>query len=250
MNYSKMTYKEIANSLNLTESQIKHRIQRHLKIKPSKRKKHFHNEVFFNEESANKFYVLGLISADGNLFDDNCKNRYKVSVSLHVQDIELLNKINEIVCKTKIVYTRTTSKQSELVIYNKSIYNKIKSYGICERKSLNLDFPNIPKEFEKDFIRGYFDGDGSISVGKMKNYSKVTIQFLGTENFLNTICKIINRELGISIKNVNNTKSNVMCLRYFTKEARAILKWMYDDSDLKLIRKYNKYLKISNMFND
>ena len=45
-NYKNMTYKEIANALNLTESQIKHRIQRHLNIKPSKRKKHFYHYLF------------------------------------------------------------------------------------------------------------------------------------------------------------------------------------------------------------
>jgi intein/homing endonuclease len=34
--------------------------------------------------------------------------------------------------------------------------------GMVPNKSLVLKFPDIPKEMYRHFIRGYFDGDGSL----------------------------------------------------------------------------------------
>lgn len=251
-NYKSKTIKEIANCLNLTYSQVRHRIERHLKITPSKRKKHYHNEAFFKEDSRDKYYVLGLVSADGNLYNDNYKNKYKVSISLHYDDISLLKNINNLICNTNLISTRKNNKMSELVLYNEVIYNEIKKNGITERKSLSIKFPNIPKEYIKDFIRGYFDGDGSLTVSKIGNYKKLTIQFLGTYDFLKGINNTINKELNISIKNITNTKSKIKCLRYYTLEAEAVLDWLYEDScnNLKLYRKYNKYISYKKRFND
>ena len=34
--------------------------------------------------------------------------------------------------------------------------------GGKEKKSLDCHFPKVPNEYLRDFIRGYFDGDGSV----------------------------------------------------------------------------------------
>lgn len=251
--YSDMTIKQIASNLNLTEAQIRHRIQRHLNIKPSKLKKHFHDKTIFENDSSEKYYILGLISADGNMWNGN-RNRHKISISLHSDDRQLLVDINNLICKTNIVYDRNNSKMSELVIYDKDIYNIIKSYGINENKSLTLKFPkNIPDKYTKDYIRGYFDGDGSIITSKenkKSKYEKLTLQFLGTEDFLIEISKVIDNIFGFGIKRVTNTHTNIKCLRYYTKQAREIAKWLYDTNSLKLKRKYQHFKKYLNNFND
>lgn len=250
-NYSKMTNVEIAKCLNLTDAQIRHRIYRHLNIEPSKRKKHFHNDKIFKEESSNKYYILGLICSDGNLYNGKNK-RHKISISLHSKDRNLLVDINKLICNTEIVYDRKSTNMSELVIYDENIYNIIKSFNINENKSLNLEFPNIPEKYLKDFIRGYFDGDGSLSISKdeKSNYKKLTIQFLGTSPFLEELTRIIDRKFNFGIKNVNNTKTKIKSLRYFTKQARVILEWLYDTESLKLERKYLKFKDYMNEFND
>lgn len=47
----------------------------------------------------------------------------------------------------------------------------ISTLGAIKNKSLTLTFPSddiVPKKFKRDFIRGYFDGDGCIWNGKRK----------------------------------------------------------------------------------
>ena len=73
--------KQIANDLSLTYKQVEHRIYRYLNVLSNKKKKHILNEKFFKKDSHNKFYIIGLIAADGNLFNDYHKNKFKVSIS-------------------------------------------------------------------------------------------------------------------------------------------------------------------------
>lgn len=42
----------------------------------------------------------------------------------------------------------------------------------------------------------------------------------------------------------------ILSLRYFTKQARMILEWLYDTESLKLERKYLKFKDYMNEFND
>ena len=66
------------------------------------------------------------------------------------------------------------------------MFNDLIKQGCVPNKSLILTFPNkyqVPKNLINHFIRGYFDGDGSIY-----EYSKThagSISFIGTESVLN-----------------------------------------------------------------
>lgn len=78
----------------------------------------------------------------------------------------------------------------------------------------------------------------------------MTIQFLGTEKFLNCLNKKINNIFGFGLKNICDTKTKIKSLRYFTKQARTILSWLYDTNSLKLDRKYSRFKNYMGKFND
>lgn len=250
-NYSTMTMKEIAENLNLTDAQIRHRIQRHLKIKPSKQRKHFVNQNYFKEWSNNMAYILGLIAADGNIYDDGYRNKGKISISLCKNDRALLEQIAiEIGTDIGAVKDRSNCNQSDLTIYNIEMYKDLVELGITERKSLTLLWlKNIPEDKVSHFLRGYYDGDGSITLAKQsKNSYKAVIQFLGTKDFLQNISKEIEKHVGIKKKEPESTQTRIMCLRYRTRQARDILDWMYEGSEdsFYMSRKYEKYLSHKN----
>lgn len=108
-------------------------------------------------------------------------------------------------------------------------------------KSLDLKFPDISPLLYPHFIRGYFDGDGSIYINKQKH--RITVTITSTKQFCEKIKDITEKELGIFCgiydASCHNgiTKVNSMS----GKSAVKFLDWIYKDADLYMERKYNKY---------
>ena len=46
------------------------------------------------------------------------------------------------------------------------MFDDLSQYGIVPRKTLGFDMPFLGKEYMSHFFRGYFDGDGSISIDR------------------------------------------------------------------------------------
>jgi hypothetical protein len=57
-----------------------------------------------------------------------------------------------------------------------------------------VEFPKVPDEYLSDFIRGYFDGNGSIT--EIKG-CRINSTFAGTKNFLIVLLDILKREAGV-----------------------------------------------------
>ena len=184
------------------------------------------NHDYFKTWSSNMAYILGLIFADGSL----CKNRIKLA--LKSDDVYLLEMI-----KTEMGYTGEIHFESPLVknkrysaakldISSMDIREDLIGLGIHERKSLTIEFPNVPKEYELDFIRGYFDGDGFTKKGQYLRcgFSCGSLSFI-TE----TAMKL--EAYGMSKRNISKHKSaNCFTFEYSSKELPQFYKLMYGNN--------------------
>lgn len=114
------------------------------------------NENFFSNWSADMAYVLGLIITDGCVSEAG-------RVSLSMNDQELLEKVKKVMGSEHNI---TLSKhQSGLYCFHfarEKLIEDLHKFGVFPRKSLSVNFPDVPQEFLADFIRGVFDGDGSV----------------------------------------------------------------------------------------
>ena len=119
-----------------------------------------------------KAYFLGFIAADGNIRKDFLKMR----IELNIQDYSHLEKFRKsIQGENPIVESIRPKNHSCYIDVNcKDFCLALNNLGITPKKSLTLkiDFSLIPKELRNHFIRGYFDGDGSINkyLREGKNY--------------------------------------------------------------------------------
>ncbi|MBQ5475411.1 MAG: hypothetical protein IIT65_12140 [Lachnospiraceae bacterium] len=113
--------------------------------------------------------------------------------------------------------------------------------GVTPNKSLTLDikFDLIPKELIHHFIRGYFDGDGSINYYTRPPYwyDEWELSFISTEKVLLKIQEY----LGISRKLFSCGKNYRFCYKS-KKDIEKVLKYMYDGATIYLERKYEKVL--------
>jgi intein/homing endonuclease len=213
-------------------------------------------ENFFDiVDTEEKAYILGLFYADGY----NNTNKNDVCISLKEDDVELLNKITEIIQPTKPLFyldmsyenrgMKNTKNQYRLTINNKHISQRLVELGCGKAKTSNILFPNlkqVPSNLIHHFVRGYFDGDGSISKGK---YPK--IDMVSTPEFLLTLQKLINKELDINITKLNwNRKyieANICSLQIGGRlQCIRFMEWIYKDATIFLERKrkvFDKYYK-------
>lgn len=203
-------------------------------------------------------YVLGFWFADGCMTHDRA---YRITFSSN--DREHLEAVGEVV-QTNIPleqYKRHGKLEQNftLTLRSKTLYQQLQRLGGTRRKSLVMELPNIPNAFLADFIRGYFDGDGSVyftTYLRTKDKHKQTdfrCNFTsGSPKFLNSLRDTLRGKLNLFPRKVCvYGNGNQYKLEYAGKDARRLLEFMYKDLEKApyLERKfaiYQKYLQSQN----
>lgn len=196
------------------------------------------DNYFENIDTANKAYILGFIAADGCILENNT-----LQITIKKDDIEILNFIKkELQYEGRIKIDKET--YISLRVKSKKICQDLSKYFIVPRKTKILKFPtNIRPIFYKNYIRGYFDGDGSIWLDKSTNNYK--IQFIGTLDVLTNIYKIF----GFTEKKLRPTSDeNVIFRLDFSGNnlVYKILSQLYTENTFRLERKYLRFKDLEN----
>jgi hypothetical protein len=151
------------------------------------------NEKFFSFWSKEMAYVLGVIYTDGCLdpgskLDPSRKTTLKMPrFQIFQKEPEILNKVLKLMnCDAKL-YHHNKQDLYWFNVHDEKIYHDLQNLGLTPNKSLTMDFPQMPPEYVRHFIRGCWDGDGSVYItgGKIEaNYttgSKIFIEKLVQE---------------------------------------------------------------------
>lgn len=214
------------------------------------RRKYKINENYFDKiDSPNKAYILGFLFADGH----NEIKKATVSISLQEEDKEILELMRqEIGSEKPLEYLDYSNKndcgyhyknQYRLMFFNKHICDTLNDIGMLSNKSLSLTFPDIHASLYPHFIRGYFDGDGSVCFSKNGN---CIVTITSTESFCNSVKEILFEQLGIytGIYNASNNNGITKVASISGKnQVQKFGEYIYKDADMFLSRKYNKFLK-------
>ncbi len=113
------------------------------------------------------------------------------------------------------------------------------NHGVIERKSIVCKMPVIDKSLVHHFIRGYFDGDGCLTVSR----NCWTFKIAGGEDMLLEIKKYL-PELTTLYQMKNSSIKSLQTSKI--QSVINILNWLYKDSNenMRLKRKYNKYMSL------
>jgi hypothetical protein len=99
------------------------------------------------------------------------------------------------------------------------------------------------------FIRGYFDGNGCITLirAKRQRVHSVTAYFAGTKPFLEKLNLYLHNSAGLSYReliDMNNYNANVYNLRYNRQsDIIKLYEYMYSNSSIYLKRKKQKFIQ-------
>ena len=217
------------------------------------RRKYKINENFFdNIDTENKAYILGFLYADGC----NFIKKQTVSMSLQEEDYEILEKIRLCIgSERELEYIDNSNKhnfgytyknQWRLLLFSKHICESLNNIGMTPSKSLSLEFPTIDKSLYRHFIRGYFDGDGSVyQYFVNENNKPVTLTITSTNSFCEKVQEILKDELGINtgIYDASNHNGITKVLSMSTNSSKLFLDWIYEDAELYMKRKHDRYIQ-------
>jgi len=197
-------------------------------------------------DTPNKAYVLGFIYADGCNYMNDKSRVYHLCIELKADDVDLLLDIKNELGYTGVIKYQTHKKtdcaNTDTALFwicSHHICDELCKKGAPPNKSRKIKWPDwMPEHLASHFIRGVMDGDGCIDV-------RGRLSFAGTGDLMHGIEKCIYNNTGArgGVYKCTNTDCTYE-VKYGKKEAARVLEWIYKDADLKLKRKYERYLDI------
>lgn len=191
------------------------------------------DETFFCDWTSTMAYVLGFWFADGYM---RREKSYRILFSSN--DKQILEAIREAMKSSHPIRKSKKDESFNISFHSKRLYEDLKSLGGMRCKSRLMTFPKVPAKYIRDFIRGYFDGDGSVFfVEYIRTKDKRRARELrtnftsGSRKFLEQLMDVLKQKLGLPAKKLgvfNNGGS--FKLGYAMKDSDALLRYMYYDN--------------------
>jgi len=205
------------------------------------------NENYKIKWSPKFAYAIGLLTTDGNLYKDG---RHFDFTSTDIQLVKSFKKcMNLTGVKIGVKCSGSTQKRYPRIQFsNVKLYRELLKIGLTPNKSKIINKLKIPNKYFFDFLRGCFDGDGTIysfwdprwrsSFMFYIAFSSASIDFL---NWLQEkIKKFCNLKGSIGLNG-----KNTYILKYAKTESTVLFNKMFYSKDITFSqRKYKKAQKI------
>ena len=181
-------------------------------------------------------YILGFFAADGCL---SVSARGGHFWSVQITDKELLETIKKTIGAEHKIGVRKKKLQSHKLLYRLQIgsmemCDDLRAFGFSERKTERLVLPKIPRQYISDFVRGYFDGDGSVWVGEMHkerltSTNVISVAFTSCAFcFLESLQSTLQSSLETTGSISKRKGKECWCLRYSVRDSLKLYDFMYN----------------------
>lgn len=206
------------------------------------------NEDYFSIQSSNMAWLLGFLASDGSI----CANSNAIRIGLASIDKEILEKIKiELGLATTVKeYINSQGYSCVHLQWTCEQHKKdLATYGIIPAKTFCLKPPlKLEKKYWIDYIRGYFDGDGSVNLIQNSNHKgngNLRWQiYSASKDILEFILNHFETEFGIPKVNIyesNRSKNPLYYIQYSSTATRKIYSILYTNGSLYLQRKKDHF---------
>lgn len=186
-------------------------------------------------------YIVGLFASDGCLSNDGRHlNMTSKDLDIIYATLKILNKNSPV--KTKL---SPSGAQAYYVQFGDvSFYDFLISAGLMPRKSKVMGSLAIPKMYFADFLRGLFDGDGTVYGYQDKRWPSSFMYYTGFVSASPTFLIWLQSEI-IKYTGVNGGKIKqgirAQVLVFAKADSRKLYEFMYTNNpSFRLIRKFEK----------
>lgn len=197
------------------------------------------DESFFAKDTIESAWALGWLVTDGHV--------RRVGFSLEINDRDVLQKLKSAL-RFEGPVNKAADKKYALRVYRQSVVSDIVSRGVpLANKTFTCQMPKIQDEHVWHFLRGAFEGDGSI----VRDGPGLRIYICGaSEKFIYQIQDILNSH---DIQTYITRKDSVLYLN--SRNMPSALRWalfMYENTDasIRMDRKFNKFVDFVRTYYD
>ena len=199
------------------------------------------SHYFDSIDSETKAYVLGLIAADGHVSKNGV-----LMFSFQTEDSAILDDIKVALRSNHPIGEKHNGTSKTLNITSSILCMRLKEIGLNNNKSKWFDFrcvlSHIPENLLHHFVRGFFDGDGSIRIYNYPYFKKHSYHF-GLTSIL-PVCEFFNQYFNFRTKLANEGNGIWTCVSSnHTKIVEAGHK-MYDGATIYFPRKKRTFERI------
>lgn len=238
--------KKVAKSFGVSLRPIK-RILKKNNIELTNRRYEVNHNYFETIDTEEKAYWLGFLFADGCVRKTKSGSQLVLKLSVKDEEHLMLFK-NNIKSEHKISYYRnntvskkgtpSTSDNCLIRVSSNKLIEDLINQGCTPRKTFTINKPNIDKKFYKDFIRGYYDGDGNFFYSEITKMSVVTI-VCASEKFREFLIEVISEIPNIGKIREDKEKYNIKIVNIVG--IVSFLDYVYKESNIHLNRKKEYY---------
>lgn len=245
----RMSAREIAQIVGCTDGGVLAVLRRNnipRRRKDCNSRKYTFNESFFSTiDTEAKAYWLGFLYADGYHKED----KRLISLTLQAKDGYMLERLREDLGANHPIAIlppsgfKNAQEQRIIRFISKTMSANLVALGLRQAKSLTLQFPTsdqVPDHLIHHFIRGYFDGDGCVSLSR--NDPRYTCIVLCVSKPFGEVIQNKLNDVGIALNfrkqqsKIHNLQAcgRIRCLKF--------LDYIYQNATIFLERKYEKYM--------
>jgi DNA-binding transcriptional regulator WhiA len=226
--------------------------------KINSRKYSINHDFFENIDNERNAYWLGFMYADG--FLSNPEGSKKVGMSLAIEDKHHIEKFARDIESTYHIKeyvshsTYGSNPYAKLIVTSDKMFEDLESHGCIQHKTKVIKPPVLmSRDLERHFIRGYFDGDGSLKKCNGNYGYEFGFHVVGTDELLTFISEhlmkngLVNR---ITKLEKRRKYQDVSSIRYGgNTQVYNIMSYLYNKSTIYLDRKYERYLELQELHN-
>lgn len=230
----KLTYRQIADRIDYPyDLSNLSRMVRRLGWKTFDPKQNALDLSVLNNYSDATAWILGWYATDGHI------NHKSAELTLQTRDVDVLVKMKNLFGYSGKIYDYDTKQV--LRINSMEIVKAFNSLGIPSgNKTFTLGKPNIPEIYARDFMRGVFEGDGSVNT----TGGNLAVTIVGAAPvFMEYLTDILD-EAGIEYYERTQKEGRVkLIIMRGQYNSLLFLDWIYRDvpEEMRMSRKYGAF---------
>lgn len=196
------------------------------------------NQDFFKNWTHNMAYILGFFVADGCITVSKERKNSPYTFNITSVDLEHLYLLKKAINSDYKISKKQINKNGyQIQIRNQILCNDLINLGIYPRKTYNLEPIKVPETYFADYVRGFFDGDGTVYIYTVNNTPQIKVGFVCvSSNFLKDfnkkLCKILNISEKTVHEQIDKTGKRMIKhnINFYIDDSEKLAKFMYENN--------------------